>query len=145
MTSTQHDDQDPNAANEERKRYLRQTFHDESIFVGLATDQPVRPSRPTLGQRVVQDRRKRQREARRERNQETMRQAVVAEDKAAAYARVVADVQARKMPTDQDLELAAAHALETGVVNPPTSIERLLDQSRKARRFEPMDDGDEAA
>jgi hypothetical protein len=44
----------------------------------------------------------------------------------------------------RDLELAAAYAVEQGIVSPPSTVTRLIDQSRKARRFQPMDDGDAA-
>lgn len=131
MTRTQ----DQAAAEDERRRYLAATFG-EDVLVGLATDQPATPRRP-LGQVIVQERRRVRREAAQERLKDIMREALQAQDKADAYGRVVENARQGHPSSSADLAKAAHYALEQGIVQPPSTITRLMDQARAS--YEPID------
>ena len=131
--------QDPYKAehdNDARREQLRAVFGDD-IFQGLATDQPAANRRP-LGQRVVQERRRQQRQANQERQMAIMREALAVQNKADAYARVVDNARNRHPSSPSDLAAAALHAVEQGIVQPPSTITRLMDQARAAREYQPM-------
>jgi hypothetical protein len=113
------------------------------ILTGLPTDPPAANTRP-LGQRLLQDRRRTQREARQEQQKAIMRQAVAAKNKADAYARVVDNTQNRRVSSAQDLAAAADYAVEAGIVDPPSTITRLMDQSRLARTVDVPEEDDAA-
>jgi hypothetical protein len=136
MPETKDQDQDHHAAEHERREYIRKTFGEDAL-IGLATDQPARNSRP-LGQRVLADRRKARQQARRELNQAVMAEALQVEDKAAAYARVIENARNGHPSRPADLAAAAHHALDAGIVDPPSSIARLIGQAKRSRQYEPM-------
>jgi hypothetical protein len=114
-------------------RSWAEEFGGDDVLIGLATDPPARNSRP-LGQRVVQDLQRARREAQRERDQDILREAVVVDGKARAYERVMAAEHAGHPSSPADLAKAAHHAIEAGIVDPPSSIARLMRQAQHQRR-----------
>jgi hypothetical protein len=123
--------------NDGRRQELVDRFGPD-ILIGLATDKPATPRR-TFGQRVVQDRKKAQRLANQERQKEIMREALQVQNKADAYQRVVDNARNGHPSSPSDLAAAALYAVEQGIVERPSTIERLMSQAEQARRFEPMD------
>jgi hypothetical protein len=129
---TTHDnlteDQELHAAEDERRRYLRQTFG-EDVFIGLATDPaPTGPGRSA--QTMANARTKGLRRRRLEQAQEVNAEAYELEQDRDAYARTMNDRRAGRPSTSQDLLRAERYAKANGIVRPRSSAERLARQGR---------------
>jgi len=128
-------------ANSAQRRYISENFIGDNLFVGLATDEPAVSSKPTLGQRVEQERRRERHLARQAEAREVNATAAKGEAKRRAYERVQDNIAAGRSSSPQDEDLAAQHALETGKVEPKSTMDKLIEQgqARSVRDFEPMD------
>lgn len=122
------EDQEQHVDEASRLAYLKATFGPD-IALGLGTDQePTGGS--TTARHVDQDRRRQYVERRRAEVQDVNERAAQEEAKKAAYERV----QSGQSTTYQDQHLAAAYALEQGIVRPKSTRQRLIEQGRGGRR-----------